>query len=62
MVKAASREADLIIDLGLGYADFMAEAIERGAQVLSPGAGTGGHHIEEPLTHDDECGSRSHAS
>jgi len=49
MVKAASREADLIIDLAVGYADFMAEAIERGAQILSPGDGTGGHHIEESL-------------
>jgi len=49
MVKAAAREADLIIDLAVGYADFMAEAIERGAQVLSPGDGTGGHHIEESL-------------
>ncbi len=49
MVKAAAREADLIVDLAVGYADFMAEAIERGAQVLSPGDGTGGHHIEESL-------------
>jgi leucyl aminopeptidase (aminopeptidase T) len=49
MVKAASREADLIVDLAVGYADFMAEAIERGAQILSPGDGTGGHHIEESL-------------
>lgn len=49
MVVAASREADLIVDLAVGYASFMAEAIERGAQIISPGDGTGGHHIEESL-------------
>jgi leucyl aminopeptidase (aminopeptidase T) len=49
MVQAAAREADLIVDFAVGYATFMAEAIERGARVLSPGDGTGGHHIEETL-------------
>jgi leucyl aminopeptidase (aminopeptidase T) len=49
MVQAAAREADLIVDFAVGYAPFMAEAIERGARVLSPGDGTGGHHIEETL-------------
>jgi leucyl aminopeptidase (aminopeptidase T) len=49
MLQAAAREADLIVDFAVGYAPFMAEAIERGARVLSPGDGTGGHHIEETL-------------
>lgn len=49
MVKAAAREAELIIDLAVGYADFMAEAVERGARIMSPGDGTGGHHIEDTL-------------
>lgn len=49
MLIAATREADLIIDLAVGYATFMAEAIERGARILSPGDGTGGHHIEDSL-------------
>jgi leucyl aminopeptidase (aminopeptidase T) len=49
MVKAAAREADLILDLAVGYADFMAEAVERGARIMSPGDGTGGHHIEDTL-------------
>lgn len=49
MLIAAASTADLIIDLAVGYADFMAEAIERGAQVLSPGDGTGGYHLEDSL-------------
>jgi leucyl aminopeptidase (aminopeptidase T) len=49
MVKAACKEADLILDLAVGYADFMAEAVERGAHIMSPGDGTGGHHIEDTL-------------
>ncbi len=49
MVKAAAREADLILDLAVGYADFMAEAVERGARIMSPGDGTGGHHLEDTL-------------
>lgn len=49
MVIAASREADLIVDFAVGYADFIAEAMERGAQVFVPGDGVGGHHIEDSL-------------
>jgi 2,5-dihydroxypyridine 5,6-dioxygenase len=49
MVVAAAREADLIVDMAVGYAPFMAEAVERGAQIMSPGDGTGGHHIEDSL-------------
>ena len=49
MVAAAASEADLIVDLAVGYAEFMAEAVERGARIISPGDGTGGHHIEDTL-------------
>ena len=49
MVIAASREADLIIDLAVGYAEFIAAAVERGAYVMCPGDGTGAHHLEETL-------------
>lgn len=49
MVIAASREADLIVDFAVGYADFIAEAMERGCQVIVPGDGVGGHHIEDTL-------------
>ncbi len=49
MVVAAAGQADLIVDMAVGYAPFMAEAIERGAQIMSPGDGTGSHHIEDSL-------------
>lgn len=49
MVKAACKEANLILDLAVGYADFMTEAVERGAHIMSPGDGTSGHHIEDTL-------------
>ena len=49
MVIAASKEADLIVDLAVGYASFIVDAVMRGARVIMPGDGTGGHHIEESL-------------
>ena len=49
MVKAASREADLIIDMAVGYADFIADAVERGARVMCPGDGNGSFHLEDTL-------------
>ena len=49
MVAAASTEADLIVDLSVGYAQFMVDAVMRGARIVSPGDGTGAHHIEETL-------------
>ncbi|MBY8826332.1 hypothetical protein [Sphingomonas colocasiae] len=47
MIAAASREADLIIDFAVGYADFIVEAVKRGARVFSPGDG-----IALPYTDD----------
>ena len=49
MVAAASTKADLIVDLAVGYAQFMVDAVLRGARIVSPGDGTGGHHIDETL-------------
>lgn len=49
MVAQASHGAELIVDFAVGYADFIIEAMERGAQVLVPGDGVGGHHIEDSL-------------
>jgi leucyl aminopeptidase (aminopeptidase T) len=49
MIEAASREADLIVDLAVGYAQFIVDAVMRGARVIMPGDGTGAHHIEESL-------------
>lgn len=49
MVSAAAGEADLIVDLAVGYAEFMAKAIERGARIISPGDGTGSYHLEDSL-------------
>ncbi len=49
MVIAASQEADLIVDLAVGYAHFIVDAVVRGARVIMPGDGTGGHHMDESL-------------
>ena len=49
MVVAASTKADLIVDIAVGYAQFMVDAVQRGARIVSPGDGTGAHHIEETL-------------
>lgn len=49
MVVAASTQADLIIDLAVGYADFIAKACERGARVMSPGDGIGCPYLDDVL-------------
>ena len=49
MLGAAAREADLLVDLGVGYADFVAEAIARGARVIMPGDGIGGPYLDDIL-------------
>jgi len=48
-VHAATSTPDLIIDLAIGYADFIVDAVKRGARVISPGDGTGHQHLEETL-------------
>jgi leucyl aminopeptidase (aminopeptidase T) len=49
MVTGAASEADLIIDLAVGYADFIAKACSRGARVLSPGDGIGCPFLDDVM-------------
>jgi leucyl aminopeptidase (aminopeptidase T) len=49
MLAAAAREADLLVDLGVGYADFVVEAMHRGARVIMPGDGIGGPYLDDIL-------------
>ena len=49
MLAGAARAADLLVDLGIGYADFVVEAIERGARVIMPGDGIGNPYLEDIL-------------
>ena len=49
MLGAAAREADLIVDLGVGYAEFVVEALDRGARVIMPGDGIGNPYLEDIL-------------
>jgi hypothetical protein len=48
-VHAATTTPDLIVDLAIGYADFIVDAAKRGARIISPGDGTGHEHLEEVL-------------
>jgi hypothetical protein len=65
MLKAAAGEADLIVDMAVGYADFIIEAISRGARVICPGDGIGGPFMEDVLIrtmlHADIHAIRRHA-
>jgi leucyl aminopeptidase (aminopeptidase T) len=49
LLAAAAREADLLVDLGIGYADFVVEAIDRGARVIMPGDGIGNPYLDDIL-------------
>jgi len=49
VVTAAAGEADLIVDLAVGYARFIVEAMQRGARVISPGDGTGNELLADVL-------------
>lgn len=46
---AASTTPDLIVDLSVGYAQFMVDAVRRGARIISPGDGTGHENLGEVL-------------
>jgi hypothetical protein len=65
MLKAAAGEADLIVDMAVGYADFIIDAIGRGARVICPGDGIGGPFMEDVLVrtmlHADIHAIRRHA-
>jgi leucyl aminopeptidase (aminopeptidase T) len=49
MVAAAAMEADLIVDLAVGYADFMPAALDKGTRVIMPGDGIGGPYLDDML-------------
>ncbi len=49
MLAAAAKEADLIVDLAVGYADFIADAMDKGARVIMPGDGIGGPYLDDML-------------
>ena len=65
MLAAASTEADLIIDMAVGYAEFIVDAINNGTRVLSPGDGIGGPFMDDVLIrtmlHTDIHAVRRHA-
>jgi len=65
MLAAAAMEADLIIDMAVGYADFIIKAIHNGARVLCPGDGIGGPFMDDVLIrtmlHTDIHAVRRHA-
>jgi hypothetical protein len=48
-VAAATTRADLIVDMSVGYAQFMVDAVKRGARIISPGDGTGHENLGEVL-------------
>ena len=49
MLAAAALEADLIMDMAVGYAEFVMEAINNGARILCPGDGIGGPFMDDVL-------------
>ncbi len=49
MVSAAASRSDLIVDLGVGYAQFVVDALDRGARVIMPGDGIGGPYLDDML-------------
>jgi hypothetical protein len=48
-IAAATTQADLIVDMSVGYAQFMVDAVKRGARIISPGDGTGHENLTEVL-------------
>jgi leucyl aminopeptidase (aminopeptidase T) len=48
-LAAAAKESDLLVDLAVGYADFVVEAMDRGARVIMPGDGIGGPYLDDML-------------
>jgi len=65
MLEAAAMEADLIIDMAVGYAGFVVKAVNNGARVLCPGDGIGGPFMDDMLIrtmlHTDIHAVRRHA-
>ncbi|WP_374575337.1 hypothetical protein [Phenylobacterium sp.] len=49
LVISAAEEADLIIDMAIGYAEFLVKLAKKGARIIVPGDATGAPHIEDSL-------------
>ena len=65
MLAAAAMESDLIVDMAVGYASFIIDAINNGARVICPGDGIGGSIMDDVLVrtmlHTDIHALRRHA-
>jgi hypothetical protein len=49
-ILAAAKHADLIVDMAIGYADFMVEIVNAGkTRIIGPGDATGAPHIDDSL-------------
>jgi hypothetical protein len=49
-VRAAAEHAELLVDMAIGYADFMVDVVKAGkARVIGPGDGTGAPHLDDSL-------------
>ena len=65
MLEAAALEADLIVDMAVGYAEFVVKAVQNGARIVCPGDGIGGPFMDDVLIrtmlHTDIHAVRRHA-
>ena len=65
MLEAAAMEADLIVDMAVGYAEFVVKAVQNGARIICPGDGIGGPFMDDVLIrtmlHTDVHAVRRHA-
>ena len=65
MLEGAAENADLIIDMAVGYSAFIIRALKRGCRVLCPGDGVGGPFMDDVLIrtilHSDVHAIRRHA-
>jgi len=49
-IMAAAEHADLIVDMAIGYADFMVEIVKWGnTRIIGPGDATGAPHMDDSL-------------
>ena len=49
-IRAAADHADLIVDMAIGYADFMVDIVKAGkTKIIGPGDATGAPHIDDSL-------------
>ena len=49
-IKAAAEHTDLIVDMAIGYADFMVDIVNAGnTRIIGPGDATGAPHIDDSL-------------